>query len=417
MVIFAIALLVRLAFLFVFRTYTDLTRYELERTAISLAKTGVYGNPYAVPTGPTAHVAPGYTLILAAIFRIFGTGIPAEIVKRVVASVVSSLLWALMPAVASRFSLSRAAGILAGLIGAIYPARPLVEIEGDWETPYTALALVLIAVLSVSLWTKRDLKFKQGVLHGLLWGISLLFVPALLDIFVVFVIAGFYFCREAGVKRYLQFAAAEILLVALCLAPWTIRNYYALGAPVVTRTNLGMELRISNNDEATPDQRLNTLSGLFDRYHPLLSKPDALKIRAMGEIGYNTWAADQAKQWIRNHPRRFAELCLGRIRCYWLYYDPTSRGKTAILAATTILGLIGFYYVFRQNRVTGVVAGLILLLYPLPNYLVHVGLRQEYPIHWLLTLLASVCVLRWTERSKSPGNYPAGSRAAAVTPG
>ncbi len=394
LIIFVIALLVRLTFLFVFHTYRDLSRVELERTAISLVTRGVYGNPYAIPTGPTAHVAPGYTLILAAIFKIFGMGIPGEIVKRLLATLVSCLLWALLPAVADRFGIARSAGIIAGLIGAIYPARPLVEIEGDWETPYTALALVLIAVLSVSLWRKRELSLQRAAWHGLLWGVSLLFVPALLDIFIVFIAVGYLFCREAGPRRYLLFAAVEVLVAVACLLPWIIRNERALGSPIVTRTNLGIELNISNNDDASPDQRVNFLHGLFEKYHPLLSKSEAAKVRDLGEVEYNKLASAKAKQWMRDHPQRFFELCLGRLRCYWFYYDPTSLAKTAILALTTLLGFAGFCYLLREDVVLSAVLGLILLLYPLPNYLVHVGLRQEYPLHWLLTLLGVYFVIR-----------------------
>lgn len=73
LLVFAVAFVVRIVMIIVFHPYRDLTRYELERTAISLATTGVYGNPYAIPTGPTAHVSPGYTLILAGLFKLFGT--------------------------------------------------------------------------------------------------------------------------------------------------------------------------------------------------------------------------------------------------------------------------------------------------------------------------------------------------------
>ncbi len=395
LIIFAIALLVRLAFLFVFHTYTDLNRYELERTAISLAQTGVYGNPYAIPTGPSAHVAPGYTLILAAIFKLFGTGIPAEIVKRLVATVVSSVLWALLPAVAVTLSLPLSAGILAGLIGAIYPARPLVEIDGDWETPYMALALVLIAVLSYRLWAKRDFGIKQAWVHGFCWGITLLFVPALLDIFAVFACAGLYFCGGANLRRYVVFIAIEVMAVAICLAPWVIRNEHVLGSPVITRTNLGLEIRISNNDQASPDQRVNSLNNLFERYHPLQSQQEALKVKEMGEVAYNKQAGDEAKAWMRAHAAKFLTLCMGRVRCYWLYYDPTSLFKTIFLAMTNLLGLIGFFLVWKQNRTAGVAIALILILYPLPNYLVHVGLRQSYPLEWLMLLLACICLLQW----------------------
>src|SRR6476469_583693 len=82
--IFLVGVLVRLAFIAVAHPYKDLSRYELERTAISLSRTGIFGNPYAIPTGPTAHVSPGYTIILAGIFHAFGEGKTGEIVKEIV---------------------------------------------------------------------------------------------------------------------------------------------------------------------------------------------------------------------------------------------------------------------------------------------------------------------------------------------
>lgn len=401
LLIFTIAFLIRLAFILHFHTYFDVTRTELERTAFSLATTGVFGNPYAVTTGPTGHVAPGYTLILAGLYRLFGTDTTGELVIQVFAAAITSLIYALLPGAAKALHLDRRAGVIAGFVGAIYPARPIVEIKGDWETPYTALALILISVLTARLWTHRDLSLKQALAQGLAWGVSLLFVPALLSIFLVLLAAGLLFCRGAGTGRYLRFSAIEIAIVAICLTPWVIRNYHALGSPVITRTNFGLELRISNNDDATPDQRVNYINGVFNKYHPLLNTAEALKVRAMGEVAYNKQAAEEAKQWIRKHPQRFLELSLGRARCYWLYYDPTSPGKTLFLGITILLGLAGWLLLIRRHRVPGAVVGLILLLYPLPNYLVHVGLRQEYPIHWLMMILAAFFVLQWYEGRRS----------------
>lgn len=398
LIIFLLAFLVRLAFILVFHPYRDLQRYELERTAISLAKTGVYGNPYAVPTGPTAHVSPGYTVILAGLFRLFGTGIPAEVVKELLASIVSSLVCGLLPAVARSLTIDIRAGILAGLVSALYPATPLVQIDGDWEAPYTALALMLLSLLTVRLWKRRDPTNRNALIHGFAWGISILFVSALLPMFVVFVIASIYFCRLAGVRRCLSFAGLEVLVVAVLLAPWAIRNYYALGSPILTRSNFGLELRVSNNDFASPDQRVNSLNGVYDKYHPLQNVGEARKVRAMGEVAYNKQAEDEAKQWIRSHPWRFLELCLGRVSCFWLYNDPTSPMKTLFLHMTVLLGLVGLVSVFRAEPLSGIVVLLVLLIYPLPNYLVHVGLRQEYPIEWLMTLLSAALIVRLAAR-------------------
>lgn len=368
------------------RPYHDLARYELERTAISLAQTGVYGNPYFLPTGPTAHVSPGYTLILASLFRMFGTGTAAEIVKELLSSAISSLGIALLPAVASALSLGRMTGIFAGLVMAVFSARPLVEIDGDWETPYTALALMMIAVLAVHIWQRHDLRISVAVRHGLYWGIALLFVAALLPLFVTFLVIDALFQR-GHVERYIKFAAVEVLLAAVCLLPWAVRNYYALGSPIITRTNAGTELRVSNNNYAVADQRENSLHGVFDRYHPLQSRAEALKVREMGEVRYNDVAMQQAKQWIATHRKRFAELTLGRIRCFWFYVDPTSRAKTIFCWVVNVAGFVGLIFAMRRRHVAGLALGSIVLIYPLPNYLVHVGLRQSYPVEWLMLLL------------------------------
>lgn len=390
--LFAIAVLVRIAVIVQFRPYHDLTRYELERTAISLAETGVYGNPYAVPTGPTAHVSPGYTLILAGVFHLFGTGTRAEILKELLATCVTAVQIALLPVIAILLSLDRCAGFLAGLMMAVYPARPMVEIDGDWEAPYIALALMLAAALAAYVWKNRELRFSISAVHGLLWGVALLFVSALVPLFLAFVTLGAIWRRKEP-KKYLAFAAIELIVAGLCVLPWIIRNQIALGAPVITRTNAGIELRISNNDYAVADQRENMLNSLFERYHPLQSRAEALKVRQLGEVEYNRRAMDEAKRWIREHPKRFLQLTLGRVRCFWFYVDPTSRMKTAFVWIVNVVGLAGLGLALLRKQMAGVILAVIVLLYPLPNYLVHVGLRQSYPVEWLMLLLGSALVI------------------------
>ncbi len=386
--LFAVAFLVRIAVIIFFHPYHDLARYELERTAISLATTGVYGNPYAIPTGPTAHVAPGYTLILAALFHLFGTGTTAEIIKELLATAVTSFEIALLPAVAAALSFDRRAGFVAGLIMALYPARPLVEIDGDWETPYIALALMLAAVLAMRLRKNNDLSWKAAIRHGVCWGVALLFVSALLLVFVALIFFEAIW-RRKQVRPYFAFALVELAVVAVCLFPWIVRNDLALGFPVVTRSNAGIELRISNNDYAVADQRENLQHGLFNRYHPLQSPSEALKVRQSGEIEYNREARAEATRWISQHPARFLELTLGRIRCFWFYIDPTSRVKTIFLWCVSLCGFAGLVVALRQKSIAGYILGVIVLVYPIPNYLVHVGLRQSYPVEWLMLLLGA----------------------------
>src|SRR5215471_13722354 len=88
---FGLALMLRVGILFgtgAWRMH-DLT--ELRSVAIHFAHTGEIGNPYmALATGPTAHVAPLYPMMLGGIYRIFGEGETGETVKELLSCVVSS---------------------------------------------------------------------------------------------------------------------------------------------------------------------------------------------------------------------------------------------------------------------------------------------------------------------------------------
>lgn len=402
--LFAIALAVRLAIIFHFRFYLDLSRFELERTAISLATRGVYGNPYAVPTGPTGHVAPGYTLILAGLFRLFGTGVPGEILKEVLAATVTSLEWALVPWVAASLGLEMRAGLLAGLAAALCALWPKLEVQGDWEAPYVAIFLMLVAGLSARLWIRRNFTARSSILYGCSWGIGLLFAPILLLLFPAVVFAGLFFGHREW-RSYAKFTALQIFVTALWVTPWVLRNYYALGSPVLTRTNIGIELRLSNNDLAAPDMDTNYARGLFVRYHPLQNAKEALKIRRMGEIAYGKQLTGVAEQWIRSHPVRFVELCRGRARDFWFYFDhkdPISAAKTLFIIGINTLGFAGLALLLRRRCIAGVVVALVALIYPLPYYVVQTTLRYSYPIEWMMLLLSATFLFYLFELRSPP---------------
>lgn len=296
-------------------------------------------------------------------------------------------------------SLNRNAGLLAGLIAALLPVRSQVQIDGDWEASYVTIALIALTVLTIALWEKRTLTLRNAALYGLVWGVSLLFSGALLTLFFVFLAAGIYWFRGSELRRYISFAAVELIVAALCIAPWAIRNEHSLGYPILTRSNPGLELRVSNNDDAASDQGANFRRGVFSKYHPYFNIAEAKRVRDIGEVAYNREELEKAEQWIRAHPRRFLDLCVGRFKDFWFYparsasnwhYPKASLAKVAILYGTSILGFGGLIYIWRKKRIPTAVLMLILIVYPLPYYVTHVGMRSEYPIHWILILLAAV---------------------------
>lgn len=412
--VFLMAFALRVAGVLATHQYRDLERFELERTAISLAQTGVFGNPYAIPTGPTAHLSPGYPLVLAALFRIFGTGIAGEIVKQMLACACSAAVCAFIPALGRVMSIPAAASVGAGLFAALLPLKFRTETQGDWETPFGALGLMLVMAVTLMAWRGAPLRWRLAIWNGLAWSVALLFVSAFLPLFFVVMIIGVAMAGSKAYPRFVsvryasvRYVAVVCLVVALSLAPWAWRNWRALGSPVVMRDNTGLELRVSNNDLAGPSEERNYENGVYHRYHPLQSEQEARKVAELGEIAYNRLAMAEARAWIEAHPARFLQLTLQRAQWYWFFSDGRFLLKALLLGIYTALALVGVGYLYRRDRAAFAIVLAVLVMVPLPNYLVHVGLRHRYMIDWLLTLLASLTVWEWTagRSSREPTKF------------
>jgi hypothetical protein len=346
---------------------------ELELVAQSLALHGSFANPYLHPTGPTAHVAPAVPLLLGVVYALLGIGWQAELVKRFLAALVCSVQYALLPRVAVALRLPRLTGAIAGLLAALIPYKGFVETtDSSWEQPYVALALVLLFLHTIKTW-QQPLP-NGAVLRGCLWGLATLISPMLGLVF-----AAVLLYEIIALNRRAQLAAV-LLAFAAVQAPWIARNWIQLHGLVLSRSNFGIEFRLSDAPDSSALMEDNVSHGLLDRYHPAHSEAESQRVRDMGEAAYNRDELRLAAQDIRRDPGHFLRLTLERVWRFWL--EPSRRLKSTL--ATTFVTLLGFAGLWMLPRGAGVkLVWLILLSYPLVYYLVQVDRRYRYPVEWI----------------------------------
>ena len=308
---------------------------EADSIARSLVKTGAFADPFAVPTGPTAHCAPVYPAIGALIYASFGFGFAGELARCAVCILAFSLLYSLLPWFASRFGLDWRAGLLAGLVSALLPTKRSVEILGGaWETPYAAIVLALLLAWTLDLWRTQRFHALTAFLWGISWGAASLLATSF---FAVFATLGglflFLFPRRGSVLA----AALAALGCILVLTPWTIRNHNELGAWIFVRSNLGIELEVGNHEGARPDVEENISSF---RVHPSTSLERAREVRSLGEVEYNRRALRRAEAWIYRNPAAFLKLSAERCFRFW-FSTPIHPLEFAITFPIMVVALWG----------------------------------------------------------------------------
>ena len=402
-IIFAVSSLIRIVKVLAAPRPPGTHLSEMENIARSLALHGTFADPYLLPTGPTAHTAPGYPILLGLIFLLFGTGAAGEVVSRIASAIVASIQYALLPRVSTALGLPRFTGAVAGLLAALAPYKGYVEGSRDSvDQPYVALALILLFLYTCKSWSAKPAAggTVSPLARGLWWGLASLFSPILGFVFGAIVVYEIF-----AMRRHTGLAAMFAAFAAI-QAPWAIRNWIEFHAFVPTRSNFGLELRISNRPESFALMEDNVSHGVMSRFHPGLNENEARKVAAEGEIAYTSSEMADARAEIRRDPARFLRLTGERMWRFWL--APSRRFKTtAASTAITLLGLLGLCLLPANPGVR--LTWLILLTYPLVYYFIQVDARYTYPLGWIFLTPAVHVVMRVAQRltrSRMPVRQP-----------
>jgi hypothetical protein len=395
LLIFALTLVVH----FTFYRLTGLERTfefnEMEKIARSLATENVFGNPYALPTGPSAHHAPIYPFVLSLIFRIFGYGPDAKFIQAFINIAFVALQMALLPYLSRIANLPLAVGVLAGFIGALVPLRVFKETR--FESSLSGLAAVVFVIVLLRWLQTEHPSAWNSILAGVVSGLCVLATPPLLLVALALIVAWFFLRpRKQVLILAIAFGAA--------LLPWTVRNFVQLGGLVPLRSNYSLELSVSNEDDSHPQSNDNFRNPVFR--HPSTSEAEAIRVQQLGEVGYNRERALEARSWILNHPQRFLALTALRTVYFWFPPYPLHQFYKCLFDyPITILGVVGLYRMLQQRLPLGNLFGMLFLIFPAVYYPIEADTRYRYPIDWAFLFLASYAVFVWLasrQWSRSP---------------
>jgi len=379
--------------------YLNFEEPEPVRIAHSLAKTGVFGNPFRTPTGPTAHTPPFVPFLLSLVYRVIGPGEHRELAQEFLSTVVCSLQYALLPLLASVLGWPARVGIFGGLFGALIPFRFWLETKGTFEQVYAGLALLLLTMMTAKAWREGRVGVGSAIVQGIAWGIGFHISASFLP--VCLAIVAFQVLRKWPEKIEVQarFLVAMWITILIVLVPWTLRNYHQFGKIFFMRDNLGLELGVSNYDGAMANFDDNIQTPLYR--HPHGSRAEAQKVQDIGEIAYNRERMQEAVAWIKAHPQRFLVLTAERFFYYW--FPPMQRlWQTAIYAFITILGAAGTWMAARKKEIAGWLILAIWLAFPTIYYLIESTARYRYPMDWTFLLMGSYAIVGWLMREAAP---------------
>jgi 4-amino-4-deoxy-L-arabinose transferase-like glycosyltransferase len=385
--IVAIAFCLRIGWIIVGHTYkfksTDNNfgfGWEMGRIGAAIASGHGFGNPFGLPTGPTAWESPLYPYLIAGIFRIFGIYSRASAFVLLSINSFFSALTCVPIFLIARRIFSEKVAVGAAWTWALLPNVVFWCTRWVWETSLSALLLTTIFWLALTMEDREG--WVPWLEFGMLWGITALNSGALLSFLPASALWAWY--RRAR-RSFGGLALASVVFCA-CVTPWLVRNYHTFGKFVFIRDNFGAELRLGNGPGA---------DGSWMQYlHPTQDVYALRQYVAMGELPYIAMRKQQALDYIRADYPRFLVLCVKRFIYYWAGSPRLQQTwwlaqvKNSLFLASSVLMIWGLIRALRQRRPGTWLLFWLILLYPAVYYVVYPSQRYRHPIEPVMTILA-----------------------------
>lgn len=384
-----LAFAVRLAYLLLTRgNPASASFYEVDNMAISLLTTGIFGNPFGEPTGPSSHAAPILVYLRALGMAVFGINPTGRFVNSMGQALATSLAYGLLiPAFRSLgFPLLTCFGT--ALFLALQPIRLWPETWAEFDHPLALLLLMIQILLLTKHWRTGHLTLHAAAGLGVAFGIFNLAAPFLM---LALVALCAFASWELGWRHTWRFHATILVLAYLITVPWNLRDVHNYGTVMFVRNNMYLELYVSNTPGIGLSLQENT--ELPGYQHPIENQRERRLLRTLHDPAYQDFCRKRFLASVEASPLDFLMRSIRRAGLYW--FSPYSSRAIAILNALyTLIGLGAFLYLaLQRSRIISLLLPLWLLL-PVPYYLIQHDVRYVTLTWWTLALCISIAATR-----------------------
>lgn len=409
LLILTVSTLLRLgAAIYMGNTVTDLPGIWDQITYHTLAQRvlGGYGFSYATDWWPmtragqpTAHFSFLYVLYLVGVYAIAGV---QPLVARILQALVSGVLLPWLLYRLGRRLAGEPTALAAAAIGSVYVYFFYYAAALMTETFFI---LAVLGSLEMALDMEEQPTWPRSVYLGLALGTGILLRQTLL-LFVPFLLGWLLFKTRKRI-RWFQLLI-PLLIIALLIAPWTVRNYLAFHRFVLLNTNAGFAFFWSNHP----------IYG--SHYLPLLPKDGPTyrdlippELRSLNEAEMDAALFGRGLAFVWEDPGRYLLLCLGRIPAYFMFW-PSPESST--ISNISRVGSFGFFLPFmlyglvlslrRWRRYS--LLYLFVVVYTGIHLLSWAYIRYRLPVDAVLVLFAGLAVVDlaarlwglWQKRAK-----------------
>jgi 4-amino-4-deoxy-L-arabinose transferase-like glycosyltransferase len=302
--------------------------------------------PFTAADTPTAHWSFLYSLFVASVYGVFGVH-PLSV--RIIQAILGGVLLPLMAYYFSR-RLFRGStfkqhhvdadnlGLIAAGIAAFYLYFILYSATLMTETFYIS-ALLWSLYLAIGLAERPTLK--QGLLLGISLGVAMLLRQSILPwIIVLFGWLVWVAARSGFLRRMIGTLALSGLLLALMIAPFTIRNYRVYGEFLLLNSNAGYAMYSAQHP----------MHGtVFQEY---VGAPMPTDMIGLNEVQMDRELMQRGIGFVLAEPGRYIQLSLSRVVDFFEFW-PTS--DTTLL---NNLGRVGSFGLILPFMIYGIVVAI-----------------------------------------------------------